>query len=149
MNEASKPAPRTMIKEIAAPKLKTPVFIAAWPGMGEVAYRSAMFIKEVLGFKMFTKLEAEEFFKPVAVFIEKGIISSPKIPAGFFYYYKGKNAPDLILFLGEAQPPLEHAEQLSAAFIAFVKKYKVKFVITFAAKPEPIDHREPSRVWLD
>ena len=44
-----------MIKEIATPKLKNPIFIAAWPGMGEVAYRSALFLKEVLDFKMFAK----------------------------------------------------------------------------------------------
>ncbi|MBN3040454.1 MAG: PAC2 family protein [Candidatus Omnitrophica bacterium] len=137
-----------MIKEIATPKLKTPVFIAAWPGMGEVAYRSAMFLKEVLGFKMFAKLEAQDFFKPAAVFVEKGLINSPKIPAGFFYYYKAKNGPDIIIFLGEAQPPLEYAESLSAAIIDFIKQYNVKFVFTFAAKPEPIDHKGKSRVWI-
>jgi len=136
-----------MIKEIATPKLKEPVFIAAWPGMGEVAYRSALFLKEVLGFKLFAKLEAQDFFKPAAVFVEEGVIDTPKTPAGFFYYYQAKNAPEIILFLGEAQPPLEYAEALSLAVINFVKSYKVKFVFTFAAKPEAIDHKSPSRVW--
>ncbi len=137
-----------MIKEIASPKLKNPVFIAAWPGMGEVAYRSALFLREVLGFKLFAKLESHQLFKPAAVSVEKGIISIPAVPAGFFYYYKGKNSNDIILFLGEAQPPLEYAELLSLAIINFIKKYKVKQIFTFAAKPEAIDHKGKSKAWI-
>jgi predicted ATP-grasp superfamily ATP-dependent carboligase len=137
-----------MIKEVATPKLKNPIFIAAWPGMGEVAYRSVLFLREVMGFKLFAKLEAEEFFRPAAIVVDKGVISLPSMPAGFFYYAKGKNSPDVILFLGEAQPPLEHAEILSAKIIDFVKKYKAKFIFTFAAKPEPIDHKAESLVWI-
>jgi len=137
-----------MIKEISSPKLNNPIFIAAWPGMGEVAYRSALFLKEVLGFKVFAKLEAHRYFKPAAVTVEKGVVTMPSVPAGFFYYYKGKNSPDMIIFLGEAQPPLEYAETLSTAVINFVKKYKVKLMFTFAAKPEAIDHKAKSNVWL-
>lgn len=137
-----------MIKEIATPKLKNPIFVAAWPGMGEVAYRSALFLREVMGFKMFAKLEAGDFFKPAAVVVEKGIASLPTLPAGFFYYLKGKNHPDIILFMGEAQPPLEYGEALSVSIIDFIKKYKAKFIYTFAAKPEPIDHKAPSQVWI-
>ena len=137
-----------MIKEIVSPKLKSPIFIAAWPGMGEVAYRSALFLREALGFKMLAKLESQEFFKPAAVAVEKGIVDMPFIPAGFFYYYKGKYCPDIILFIGEAQPPLEYAEELSLGIIDFVKKYKAKLIITFAAKPEPIDHKGKSGVWV-
>jgi predicted ATP-grasp superfamily ATP-dependent carboligase len=137
-----------MIKEVNTPKLKNPIFIAAWPGMGEVAYRCALFLKEVMGFKMFAKLESSRFFKPAVVLIEKGVLDLPTIPAGFFYYLKGKNFPDIILFLGEAQPPLEYAEAFSGSVIDFVRKYKASFVLTFAAKPEPIDHRIDPAVWL-
>ncbi|MCK5392945.1 MAG: PAC2 family protein, partial [Candidatus Omnitrophica bacterium] len=137
-----------MIKEIATPKLKNPVFIAAWPGMGEVAYRSALFLREVLGCKLFAKLEAHQLFKPAAVAVEKGIISIPAVPAGFFYYYKSKNANDIILFLGEAQPPLEYAELLSVAIINFIKKYNAKKIFTFAAKPEAMDHKGKSKAWV-
>ncbi len=137
-----------MIKEIATPKLKNPIFIAAWPGMGEVAYRSALFLREVLGFKAFAKLETTRFFKPAAITVEKGLVSMPSIPAGFFYYHKGRGYPDIILFLGEIQPPLEYAEALSLVVINYVKKFKAGLVLTFAAKPEPIDHKSDSRVWV-
>jgi predicted ATP-grasp superfamily ATP-dependent carboligase len=137
-----------MIKEVSSPKLKNPIFIAAWPGMGEVAYRSALFLKEALGFKMFAKLEAHRFFKPAAVTVEKGLINIPNIPAGLFYFYKGKNHPDMIIFLGEAQPPLEYAEALSLAIVNFVKRYKTKLMFTFAAKPEPLEHKNNSQGWI-
>lgn len=138
-----------MIKEVSSPKLKDPICIAAWPGMGEVAYRSALFLKEVLSFKIFAKLEANRYFKPAAVVVEKGIISIPSVPAGFFYYYKSKDksSRDIILFIGEAQPPLEYAEDLSMAIVNFVKKYKTKLILTFAAKPESVDHKAKSKVW--
>lgn len=137
-----------MIKEIAIPQLRNPIFIAAWPGMGEVAYRSILFLREVMGFKMFAKLEADNYFKPAAIFVEKGIVGLPSLPAGFFYYLKGKEFPDIILFLGEAQPPLEYGEELSLAIVNFIKKYQAKFILTFAAKPEPIDHKSDSGVWI-
>ncbi len=138
-----------MIKEITAPKLKNPVLIVAWPGMGEVAYKSALFLKEALRCKMFAKLEATDFFKPAAVVVEKGIADMPVVPAGFFYYFKAKSGgQDIILFLGEAQPPLDRAEELALAIIEYVKKYKVQMVLSFAAKPEPIDHKNNSAVWV-
>ncbi|MDD5080904.1 MAG: PAC2 family protein [Candidatus Omnitrophica bacterium] len=137
-----------MIKEISIPKLKEPVFIAAWPGMGEVAYRSALFLREVLGFKMFAKLDSSKFFKPAAVIVENGVISMPKTPSGIFYYLKRKGMPEVILFMGEAQPPLEYAEIMSSEIIRFVKKYNAKRVFTFAAKPESIDHKSAPRVWI-
>ena len=137
-----------MIKVIGNPKLKEPIFIAGWPGMGEVAYKSLLFLREVLGFKVFAKLEAASFFKPAGVVVEKGIVGLPHMPAGFFYYYKSKDNPDLILFLGEAQPPLEYAQSLAEVVVEFVSKYKPKLVLSFAAKPEAIDHKQESRVWI-
>jgi len=137
-----------MIKEISKPKLRNPILIAAWPGMGEVAYRSALFLREVLDFKMFAKLEAADFFKPAGVVVEKGILGLPHMPAGFFYYYKAKKQPDVILFLGEAQPPLEYGQELARAIVKFAKKNKTVTIISFAAKPEPIDHRAESKVWM-
>lgn len=137
-----------MVKQLSNPKLKNPIFIAAWPGMGEVAYRSAVFLKEAMDFKVFAKIEAHDFFKPAAVSVEKGIIDIPNPPAGLFYYYKGKEGPDIIIFLGQAQPPLEHAEELSLAVVNFVKKYKPELILTFAAKPESIDHKQKASLWI-
>lgn len=137
-----------MIKYISYPRIKQPIFIAAWPGMGEVAYRSALYLKEVMDFKMFAKLEADKYFKPAGVIVEKGVLTLPHMPAGIFYYCSSRQHPPLILFLGEAQPPLEYGKELAGEVIHLAKKYQTQLVITFAAKPEAIDHRSQSRVWL-
>lgn len=137
-----------MIKMISNPKLKDIIFIAAWPGMGEVAYKTLLFLREVLDFKMFAKLEAATFFKPSAVIVDKGMIALPHMPAGFFYYYKTKGRKTIVLFLGEAQPPLEYAQDLAKAVLDFIKQYKPKIVISFAAKPEAIDHKADPQVWI-
>ncbi|MCD6583723.1 MAG: proteasome assembly chaperone family protein, partial [Candidatus Omnitrophica bacterium] len=141
-----------MIKEITVPKLKSPIFILAWPGMGEVAYKSALFLKEALRFKMFAKLEAGNFFKPAAVIVEKGIAELPAVPAGFFYYFKAPKAqratPDLLLFVGEAQPPLERGEEFARVIMEYAKKFKPQMVISFAAKPEAIDHKSEPSLWV-
>jgi len=136
-----------MIKEVSSPKLKNPIFICAWPGMGEVAYKTALFLKEALEFRVFAKLEAQNFFKPSAVIVEKGVIELPTVPAGFFYYKKLFSC-EFILFLGEAQPPLDKAEDLAKEIIRYVKKFKVKLILSFAAKPEAIDHKTDSSVWI-
>lgn len=137
-----------MIKVVARPKLKKPIVIVGWPGMGEVAYRSVLFLKEVMGFKLFAKLQADEFFKPSAIIVEKGIVELPSIPAGFFYYLKRKEGPDIILFLGEAQPALEYAEIISYAIIDFIKQYRPEFLLSFAARPSSIDHKADPGVWV-
>ena len=137
-----------MIREISKPKLNNPVFIAAWPGMGEVAYRTALFLKEALRFRAFAKLEAKDFFPLTGVVVKDGILNLPAPPAGFFYHYTAGNKQDIILFIGEAQPPLEQAEKLVAKVIQFAKKYNSKSVWSFAAKPEQIDHKSEPKTFV-
>ena len=139
-----------MIKEVANPKLKNPIFIACWPGMGEVAYKAGLFLKEALEFKLLAKIEASDFFHPAGVVVDKGVIGMPDMAAGFFYYYKVKKsrANDIILFIGEAQPPLDRAEQFSQAIFEYVKKFKIRLTLSFAAMPLAIDHLKDSQVWV-
>lgn len=137
-----------MIKEILTPKVKDPVVFIAWPGMGEVAHKSVLFLKEVMGFKIFARLEASDFFKPAGITVDKGILGLPSMPAGFFYFCKPKKGPDIILFLGEAQPPLDCAQGLAKIIIRFLKKYKPQMLFSFAAKPDAIDHKAEPGLWI-
>jgi len=137
-----------MIKEILTPKVKDPIVFVAWPGMGEVAYKSVLFLKEVLNCKVFARLEANDFFKPAGITVDKGILGLPSMPAGFFYFCKPKKGPDIIIFLGEAQPPLDCAQGLAKIIIRFLKKYKPQMLVSFAAKPDTIDHKTEPGVWI-
>ena len=87
------------------PKLKKPILICAWPGMGEVALKLGSYIKDKLKMEEFAALEAPELFPPAGILIENNLIQLPKPGLGKFYSYKTKSGQnDLILFLSSAQP---------------------------------------------
>ncbi len=138
-----------MIRILKSPRLKHAIFIAAWPGMGSVALKSAICLKDSLKAQEFAKLEAGKYFSPQAAVIENGCISVPKPPEGKFYYWKNKNGKnDIIIFISEAQPLQEKSLEYSKLIIDFVSKFKIDMVMTFAAMPLPIDHYQEPGAWI-
>ena len=94
------------IKIHARPKLRTPNLLAAWPGIGNVSMIIANYIKEKLDFKELASLDASYFFDPVGVLVKDDVIEAPDFPQSRFYYHKNEaDGSDLILFLGDDQPP--------------------------------------------
>jgi len=136
-----------MIKEIVAPHLKNPICIASWPGMGEVSYKASIFLKEALDFKKFAQIDSSDYFTPAGVIVKDGLAEIPKIDAGSFYYAKVRGVPDIILFLADAQPSLEKGFQFSVEIINYLKKFKPKVLISFAAMPTPMEHSQAPGVW--
>lgn len=138
-----------MIKTSVIPKLKSPIMLCAWPGMGEVAIRAAAYLKENLPFKEFARLEAPDYFEPAGVLIKNGVLELPRPVGGIFYYYKNpKRASDIILFISDAQPNLGNSIRYAEEIIAFAQKERVRLIYTFAAMTVPIDHIQDSKVWL-
>jgi len=178
------------------PKLKKPIMICAWPGMGEVAFKLAVYLKDKLNMEEFASLEAPELFPPAGIWIENSTIQLPKDGRGKFYFYKNKpllNLPglksgdssraektqchsshglkpgdfpalsagrpacrqagaeglnDLILFISDAQPIIEHASEYVQKILALAGEFRVKRIFTFAAMPQPIDHTANPEVWV-
>ncbi|MDD5005009.1 MAG: PAC2 family protein [Candidatus Omnitrophica bacterium] len=135
----------TLLKK---PKLKNTFFIAAWPGMGDVALKAATFLKDKLKAEEFAVFKSEDFFQPQGVEIQNQIITTAKIPEGKFYFYKSKLLKnDLIIFISEAQPLLEKSYEYAKQIISFIKEFDVEMVFTFAALPSPIEHNKKPGVW--
>ncbi|MCM8780069.1 MAG: PAC2 family protein [Candidatus Omnitrophica bacterium] len=132
------------------PKLKKPVLIVAWPGMGEVAFKAAHYLTNALKAKEFARIATADFFYPVSCSIQGGILDMPELPSSKFYYWVNpdKKVSDLIIFLSNAQPDLSRAEEYSAAIIDLARKLKVEKTIGFAALPVPVEHTQESEVWL-
>lgn len=157
-------------------KLKNPIVICAWPGMGQVAYRAASFLVEKLKMEEFAHLDAEEFFWQQGVVIEENIVKLPEKPFNKFYFLKnsatkspqnigdpqkrcggiggstknfgGKfDKNDLIIFLSNAQPDLLKAQKYIKNILGLIKRFDPKMVITFAAMPQAIDHLKDPQVW--
>ncbi|MFC1703384.1 PAC2 family protein [Candidatus Omnitrophota bacterium] len=138
-----------MIKIQKIPRLKNVIFIAAWPGMGSVAVKSALFLKDKLKAQEFARLDAGDYFSPLGATIEEGCIKIPKLPTGKFYFWKnklGKN--DIVIFVSEAQPLQEKNIEYSQQIISFIRRLSVDMVFTFAAMPLPIDHYQEPNVWV-
>jgi proteasome assembly chaperone (PAC2) family protein len=131
------------------PRLRNPYLICAWPGMGEVAFKAAVYLAEKLKAEEFADIAPEDFFYLSASMVQRGILNIPKLPYSKFYYWKnnsGRN--DLIIFLSDAQPDLSKAEEYCKGIITVARSFKVKMVINFAAMPQPIDHTQNPAVWF-
>ncbi len=130
-------------------RLKNPCLIAAWPGMGEVAFKAAKYLVENLKAEEFARIIPQDFFYFTGGVVQDGVLSLPELPLGIFYYYKNKaKNNDLVIFISNAQPDLLKVERYCGIILDFAKSLKIKTVINFAAMPLPIDHTQASNVWM-
>ena len=128
----------TMAKK---PKLKRPIMICAWPGMGDVAFRLAVYLKDKLKMEEFASLQAADLFPPTGVWVDNSVIQLPVPGEGKFYYYKNKpGLSDLVVFISNAQPLLELCGEYIWRILSLGKELRIKRIFTFAAMPAPIDH---------
>ena len=123
--------------------------LCAWPGMGEVAIKAATHFKDALQFKEFARLEGPDYFEPSSIFVKNGVLELPKPIGGVFWYYKNPKKPnDIILFISDMQPNLGSGIAYAEEIVKFAAKYGVNLIYSFAAMSVPIDHTQPSSVWL-
>ncbi len=139
---------KNIIKLYARPKLKSPVMLASWPGIGNVSMIVANYLKKKLDFKELGEIEASAFFDAIGVIAKDNVIEAPQFPQSKFYYWKnvkGKGS-DIILFIGEDQP-LTKAYELANCVLDVGVRFQAKRIYTCAAALSRIHHSEPPRVW--
>jgi proteasome assembly chaperone (PAC2) family protein len=137
------------IKFSKRPKLKNPYLIAAWPGMGEVAFKATSYLIDKLGAEEFARILPGNFFYLTQSVIQEGRLILPEAPYSKFYYWKNKGGKnDLIIFISDAQPDLSKAEEYCRRIFYVAKNFKVKTAISFAAMPQAVDHAQASKVWF-
>jgi len=138
---------KDLVKFNARPRLKAPDMLAAWPGIGDVAIIVATYLLRKLEFKDLGEVEPSHFFDPIGVLVRDNVVEAPQFPQSNFYYWKNKGADnDLILFIGENQPPAKGYE-LANCVLDVAERFKVRRVYTCAAAVTRIHHTETSRVW--
>ena len=95
-----------LVKFYARPKLRAPYLIAAWPGIANVSMVVAMYLGKQMAFKPLGELNAPYFFDPIGVMVRNNVIEAPQFPQSQFFYWKNKKGDnDIILFIGDDQPP--------------------------------------------
>jgi len=138
---------KDLIKLRARPKLNSPVMLAAWPGIGNVALIVATYLLRKLNFKELGEVEAAYFFDPIGIIVKDNVVEAPQFPQSQFYYWKNKGeGSDIILFIGEDQPSTKGYE-LANCVLDLALRFEVKRIYTCAAALTRIHHTEQPSVW--
>ena len=125
---------KNMIKIFRKVQLKNPYFIAAWPGMGNVALKTFYFWKapslKICAKKIGASANSYGGNRPVKDF-------GGKI---------GKH--DLVIFISEAQTSADKGYFYAHKLMEAAESFHCKKVFTFAAMPAPIEHTQTPKVWF-
>ncbi|MGI9515995.1 MAG: PAC2 family protein [Pirellulaceae bacterium] len=129
-----------------ASDLERPIMVAAWPGMGHVALTAAYYLMAKLEMKMLVEYQATELFDVDHVAVNKGLVQPFRYPKSQFFGWKNPgDGPDMILFIGEAQPPLGRYN-FCRKLIDYAQQMAVSKVVTFAAFATNIGLSDQGRV---
>lgn len=128
-------------------QLNHPWLVAIWPAMGHVAFNAGVYLLAKLGMTAVVELEAGNFFDAEQVEVQDGLLQPIKRPRSrFFVWTDPQKKHDLVLFLGEAQPPLGKYP-FCRMIIDYAKELGVERVFTFAAMATQMHPEKPSRIF--
>lgn len=127
--------------------LNEPWLVAVWPGMGAVSISAGYYLMAKLGMHLLTEFPAIEFFDLDHVEVKRGLIFTGRLPRSrLFLWSDPKEKHDLIVFIGEAQPPTNR-NAFCSKLMSHVKKLGVEHVFTFAAMGTQMRPEHESRVF--
>lgn len=128
-------------------QLNHPWLIAVWPGMGHVALNAGVYLLAKLGMTVIAEYEAGDLFDLDQVEVKEGVIQAGRRPRNrFFVWTDPKRKHDLVVFLGEAQPPLGKYP-FCRQLLAYARELGVERVFTFAAMATRMHPEHRSRVF--
>lgn len=128
-------------------KLNHPWLIAVWPGMGNVALSAGYYLLAKLGMHVTAEYEARELFDVDHVEVKEGIIQTGRRPRNrFFVWTDPSQKHDLVVFLGEAQPPIGKY-LFCHKLIEYARDLGVERVFTFAAMATQMHPEHRARVF--
>lgn len=128
-------------------KLHHPWLVAVWPGMGHVALNAGVYLLAKLGMNAVAEFEAIELFDVEHVEVKEGLIQAGRRPRNrLFVWTDPKKKHDLVLFLGEAQPPVGKYA-FCRQIMAHVRQMGVERVFTFAAMATQMHPEHVPRVF--
>ncbi|MCI0703371.1 MAG: PAC2 family protein [Planctomycetia bacterium] len=129
------------------PKLTHPWLVAVWPGMGHVALNAGVYLLAKLGMTAIAEFESNEVFDVEQVEVKDGLIQPARRPRNrFFAWTDPKKQHDLVVFLGEAQPPVGKYP-FCRQVIAYAREIGIERVFTFAAMATRMRPEHRSRVF--
>ena len=128
-------------------KLNQPWLVAVWPGMGNVALSAGYYLMAKLGMDFLAEFSTRELFDVEHVEVKDGLIRPGRMPRSRFFVWRNpEQTRDIVVFIGEAQPPLGKYA-FCRKLIEFAQKLGVERVFTFAAMATQMHPEHDSRVF--
>jgi len=129
------------------PQLNHPWLVAVWPGMGHVALNAGYYLLAKLGMHVIAELEVADLFDVDHVEVNEGLIQPVGHPRNRFFLWTDPNQKhDIVVFLGEAQPPVGKYA-FCHKLIEYARELGIERVFTFAAMATQMHPEHPSRVF--
>lgn len=130
-----------------SPKLRNPLFVAVWPGMGHVAISAGYYLMAKLGMHVLSEFSPGDLFDVDHVEVHGGLIRASRLPRSrLFAWNDPQGRQDLIVFIGEAQPPVGKYT-FCRKLVETTKALGVEQVFTFAAMATAMHPEHESRVF--
>ncbi len=141
-------------KIFARPKLKDPVLLACWPGIGNIGIMAVEHIRTQVNAKDLAEIEPWEYFFPTVLKVKKSVIEDVVFPSSRFYYHRFKDQ-DVIFFIGQQQPTEANesyaggkkAYRMAHEVMDVALKFGCKRIYTSGAAITMTHHSLPSKVW--
>lgn len=128
-------------------RLNRPWLVAVWPGMGHVALNAGIYLLSKLGMTGFAELDAPDLFDVDHVEVKGGIVQPVRRPRNRFFVRPDPDQKrDLVVFVGEAQPPIGRYP-FCRQLVAYARDLGVERVFTFAAMATRMHPDRESRVF--
>jgi proteasome assembly chaperone (PAC2) family protein len=128
-------------------KLNKPWLVAVWPGMGHVAISAGYYLMAKLGMHVLAEFSPRELFDVEHVEVKGGLIKSSRLPRSRLFVWKDpKQERDLVVFIGEAQPPLGRYV-FCRRLIEYAQQLGVEKIFTFAAMATQMHPEHAARVF--
>lgn len=128
-------------------KLNKPWLIAVWPGMGHVAVNAGYYLMAKLGMHLVAEFAPRELFDLEHVEVSNGLIRQGRLPRSRFFVGSDPSwRHDIVLFIGEAQPP-QGKYAFCQRLLEYAKEMGIEQVFTFASMATQMHPEHESRVF--
>jgi len=127
--------------------LRDPWLVAVWPGMGNVAIGAGAYLIAKLGAGLVHELPPGGVFDLTHIDVKEGLAKAGRLPRSMFFEWRNPAGPhDLVIFIGEAQPPL-HGHAFCHRLLEYAQTRGVKRLFTFAAMATQLHPSNHPRVF--
>jgi uncharacterized protein len=127
--------------------LRDPWLVAVWPGMGNVAIGAGAYMIAKLNASLAAEMANNGAFDLTSIDVKHGLAKASRIPRSMFFEWRNPVAGrDLLIFVGEAQPPA-HGYALCQRLLEYAHQRGIKRLFTFAAMATQLHPSNQPRVF--